>query len=197
MTSQPFIDYLLQFDSLNKNQIDLINSLLVIKEYKEGDYFLEAGKVSNQVGFIIDGVFRVCYYNNSGDEITRYFLQETNFIVDINSYNTGIPSTEYIQSVTDSSVIILSHKSMSELSRTIVIWDKLISKITSKALSEKIARVSIMMPQDASERYDFFLDNFPNIANRVPLQYIASYIGVTKSSLSRLRRTNIKKKTSR
>lgn len=197
MTSKIFIDYLLQFDSLNKQQIDLINSLLVFKQYKEGEYFLEAGKISNQVGFILDGVFRVCYYNNNGDEITRYFLQENNFIVDINSYNTGIPSSEYIQSVTDSSIAILSEKSMKELSKTIICWDSIISKITAKALSEKVARISMMMPQDASERYEFFLDNFPNIANRVPLQYIASYIGVTKFSLSRLRRTNVKKKTSR
>lgn len=196
MTSKIFIDYLLQFDSLNKQQIDLINSLLIFKQYKEGDYFLEAGKISNQVGFILDGVFRVCYFNHNGDEITRYFMQENNFIVDINSYNTGIPSSEYIQSVTDSSVVVLSQKSMKELSKTIINWDSIIAKITAKA-SEKVARISMMMPQDASERYDFFLKNFPIIANRVPLQYIASYIGVTKSSLSRLRRTNIKKKTSR
>lgn len=194
MISQAFIKYLLQFESLNKQQIEIINSLLAIKQFKEADYFLEAAKVSNQVGFILEGVFRVCYYNNNGDEVTRYFLQEQNFIVDINSYNTGIPSTEYIQSVTDSTVLILSNKSMNELSKTIPIWDKLISKITAKALSEKITRVSTMMPQDASERYNFFLDYFPNIANRVPLQYIASYIGVTKSSLSRLRRTSTTKK---
>jgi CRP-like cAMP-binding protein len=197
MTSKVFIDYLLQYDSLNKQQIDLINSLLVFKQYKEGDYFLKAGKISNQVGFIQDGVFRVCYYNNNGEEITRYFLQEHNFIVDINSYNTGIPSSEYIQSVTDSTVVVLSQKSMKELSKTIINWDSIIAKITAKALSEKVARISMMMPQDASERYDFFLENFPNISNRVPLQYIASYIGVTKSSLSRLRRTSVKKKTSR
>jgi CRP-like cAMP-binding protein len=197
MTGKVFIDYLLQFDSLNKQQIDLINSLLIFKQYKEGDYFLEAGRISSQVGFILDGVFRVCYYNNNGEEITRYFLQEHNFIVDINSYNTGIPSSEYIQSVTDSTVVVLSQKSMKELSKTIINWDSIIAKITAKALSEKVARISMMMPQDASERYDFFLENFPNISNRVPLQYIASYIGVTKSSLSRLRRTSVKKKTSR
>lgn len=195
MTSKDFIDYLLQFDSLNKQQIDLINSFLIIEHFKEGEYFLEAGKISNQVGFILNGVYRVCYYNHNGDEITRYFLHENNFIVDINSYNTGIPSSEYIQSVTESTVAILSEKSMRELSKTIINWDSIIAKITSKALSQKVARVSMMMPQDASERYEFFLENFPNIANRVPLNYVASYIGVTKSSLSRLRRSIVQKKS--
>lgn len=194
MAGDILINYLLQFDTLNQQQIELIKSLLVIKQYKEGDYFLEAGKVSKEIGFIAEGVFRVCYYNNSGDEVTRYFLNEGNFMVDLNSYNSGISSTEYVQSVTNSTILILDKKAMDNLSKTIVVWDKIISKITVKALSEKVTRVSLMMPQDASERYEFFLDNFPNIANRVPLQYIASYIGVTKSSLSRLRRIAAEKR---
>ena len=194
MVNEAFINYLLQFESLNKQQIDLINSCLTPREYKEGEYFLEAGKVSNEIGFIIQGVFRVCYYNNDGDEITRYFLDESNFIVDLNSFNSQIPSTEYIQSVTNSTVITLSKKSMEYLSSTIIAWDRIISKITTKALSEKVARVSLMMPQDASERYSFFIENFPRLVNKVPSQYIASYIGVTKSSLSRIRKANTIKK---
>lgn len=192
MTSDDFIEYLLQFDSLNKQQIDLIKSLLVIKNYKEGDYFLEAGKISNEVGFILNGVFRVCYYNNKGDEITRYFVEEGNFIVDLTSYNTGISSSEYIQALTVCKIVVLNKSSMNDLSKTLIVWDKIIAKITSKALSEKVTRVSVMMPQDASERYNYFLENFPCLANRIPLQYIASYIGVTKSSLSRIRRNSNK-----
>ncbi|RIW13419.1 Crp/Fnr family transcriptional regulator [Algoriphagus lacus] len=193
MTSDNFIDYLLQFDTLNTQQIELIKSLLVIKDYKEGEYFLEAGRVSKEIGFILTGVFRVCYYNNKGEEITRYFLDEGNFMVDLMSYTSGISSTEYVQSVTTSKILTLNKSSMDTLSKTIITWDKIISKITVIALSEKLKKVSLMMPQDAAERYDFFLANFPHLANRVPLQYIASYIGITKSSLSRLRRDISKK----
>ncbi len=188
MTSELFINYLLQFGSLNKQQTDLINSSLTVKTYKTGDYFLKAGQTSRETGFILNGIFRVCYYDNDGNEITRYFVDETNFIADLISYNTGLPSTEYVQAVTDSQVIILSKQAMDNLSGTIIVWESIIGKITAKALAEKVARVSLMMPQDATARYEFFLENFPNLANRVPLQYIASYIGVTKSSLSRLRR---------
>jgi CRP-like cAMP-binding protein len=188
MNSDYFIEYLLQFDDLNKYQIDLINSLIVFERGKEGDFYLEAGKVSNKVGFILEGAFRVFYYNDKGDEITRYFLDEQNFIVDINSFNYGIPSSEYIQSLTDSTVLTLSKESMNKLSETIVVWDTIISKITAKALSEKVARVSSMMPQDASERYEYFLVKFPNLINRIPLKYVASYLGITNHSLSRIRR---------
>ncbi|GAB2657218.1 Crp/Fnr family transcriptional regulator [Flavihumibacter cheonanensis] len=189
MENEQFIDYLLQYDMLTKQQIELIKSVLSFKSYKEGEYFLTAGAVSREIGFILSGVIRVCYYDHNGNEITRYFLDEQNFLVDLNSYNTGIPTTEYIQAVTDSQILILTKASMEVLSNTITRWDAIISKITVKALSDKVARVSIMMPQNATERYSYFLEKFPCIANRVPLQYIASYIGVTKSSLSRLRAT--------
>ena len=192
--SETFINYLLQFGSLNPQQIELIKRSLILKTYKAGDYFLKAGQISNEIGFVLNGIFRVCYYDNNGNEITRYFIDESNFIVDINSYNNGLSSTEYIQSVTECEVIILTKREMENLSRTIIIWDNIIGKITAKAMADKVKRVSLMMPQDATTRYEFFLDNFPNLANRIPLQYIASYIGVTKSSLSRLRREIGKKK---
>ncbi|MGB4772857.1 MAG: Crp/Fnr family transcriptional regulator [Chitinophagaceae bacterium] len=193
MTIDHFINYLLQFDTLNAQQIELIRSLVETKTYYEGDMFLKAGKVSNAVGFILDGVFRVCYYDQDGNEITRYFLDEGNFVADLNGYVTGIPSTEYVQAVTDCELLTISKQSMEELSRTVVVWDKIVAKITAKALSEKVARVSAMMPQEANERYAYFLEHFPQIANRVPLQYIASYIGITKSSMSRIRRAYAKR----
>ena len=194
MNSDQLINYLLQFDNLNKQQIDLINADLIFKTYKSGEYFLKAGQTSREIGFIKNGIFRVCYYDNDGNEITRYFIDELNFIADINSYNTNLPTAEYVQAVTECEVIILSKQTMENLSRTIIVWDSIISKVTTKALTEKILKVSQMMPQDAASRYLYFLEKFPNLANRIPLQYIASYIGVTKSSLSRLRREIGKKK---
>jgi CRP-like cAMP-binding protein len=188
MNNEALINYLLQFETLNKQQIDLINSSISEKTYNAGDYFLKAGQTSKEIGFITNGIFRVCYYDNDGNEITRYFVDELNFIADINGYKTGLQTTEYVQAVTDCQVLILTKQAMENLSRTIIVWDNITSKITVKALAEKVSRVSLMMPQDAITRYKCFLEKFPNLANRIPLQYIASYIGVTKSSLSRLRR---------
>jgi CRP-like cAMP-binding protein len=188
MNAQPLIEYILQFGSLNKQQIDLIHSSLAYKTYKMGDYFLKVGKVCREIGFITQGVFRVCYYDNDGNEVTRYFLEEGSFMADLNSFNTGVPTTEYVQAVTGCEVIMLRKQAMENLSQTILIWDRMIGKITAKALAQKVSRVSLMMPQDALTRYEFFLEQFPGLANRVPLQFIASYLGITRSSLSRLRK---------
>lgn len=71
---------------------------------------------------------------------------------------------------------------------TIIGWDEIIAKITSKGLAEKVNKISTMMAEDATERYLNFFERFPALANRVPLSYLASYLGITQSSLSRIRK---------
>lgn len=58
-------------------------------------------KIPREITFLTEGIIRACYYNNQGDEITKFFFEENNFVADINNYNQGIPSTEYLQAVTD------------------------------------------------------------------------------------------------
>ena len=125
------INYLLQFAPLNEQQIDLIESKGIFKEIKKDGYFQEAGKIPREVAFLTEGITRICYYNNKGDEITKYFIDENNLIVDINSYNRNIPSSGYIQAITDCKLIVFSKEAMKELSMTILIWDDIINKIIS------------------------------------------------------------------
>jgi CRP-like cAMP-binding protein len=188
MNSEPLIKYLLQFGTLNPQQIELINSLLTEREMKPGDYLLKAGKVSNEFAFVTKGVFRICYYDQDGNENTRYFIDEEHFIVDLESYNSNMPSAYYVEALTDAMVLVLSREALDALSKTIMIWDKLVQKIMVRILAVKGEKTASLLSKDATERYAFFLEKFPNIANRVPLQYIASYIGVTKHSLSRIRK---------
>jgi len=183
------IDYLLEFGQLNQQQIDLIKRKAKGLELKKDEYFSEAGKIPRQVAFIKEGVLRVCYYNSNGDEITKYFIEENNFAVDINSFNQMIPSSEYVQAVTDCTLLVFSTDSLNDLSATIIQWDGIINKITEKALVEKVNKLSPMLAEDAKTRYLNFLEKFPNLANRVPLSYLASYLGITQSSLSRIRKS--------
>jgi len=182
------INYLLQFGHLNQQQIDLIKSRGVFREIKKDDYYQEAGKIPREVIFLTEGIFRICYYNNKGDDITKYFIDENNFIVDISSYTQNIPSSEYAQAITDCKFIVFSKEAMKELSMTIIVWDDIIAKITSRGLAEKVNKISTMMAEDATERYLNFFERFPSLANRIPLSYLASYLGITQSSLSRIRK---------
>ena len=189
VTMDKLINYLLEFGQLNQQQIDLIKRKAQVLELKKDDYFSEAGKIPKQVAFIEKGILRVCYYNSNGDEITKYFIDENNFAVDINSFNQKIPSSEYVQAVTDCTLLVFSTESLNDLSATIIQWDGIIYKITEKALVEKVNKLSPMLAEDAKTRYLNFLEKFPNLANRIPLSYLSSYLGITQSSLSRIRKS--------
>ncbi len=184
----PFIDYVLRFGQLNQQQTELILSKSFYREVPKDDYFSEAGKIARQVGFLIDGVTRICYYNNKGEEITKYFIEENHLVVDIESFDNEICSSAYVQAVTDCRFICFDKKDWQELLDTIVGWDLIVHKIISKALIEKVERRSPLVTEDATERYEKFLKIYPNVVNRVPLSYIASYLGITQSSLSRIRK---------
>ena len=187
---EELITFILQFGNLNKQQIDLITSKVRVTELKEDEYFSEAGKIPRQVGFVLAGVVRGCYYNNKGEEITRCFISENNLVVDYVNFEANTASSEYLQASTDCKLIIFSKQDWEELSHTIVGWDNIKSKIVQHCLYQK-SRKSPVISQDATTRYLEFLENYPTLTNRVALSHIASYLGVTQQSLSRIRK-NIK-----
>ena len=183
-----FLDYILKFGSLNQQQTAFIASKATELHIPKEKYYLEAGKIARQFGFIVDGIARVCYYNNKGEEITKYFIEENNILVDLTSFDNEIPSSSYVQAVTDCSIIVFSKQDWQELLNTIVGWDNIVHKITSKALLQKIERISPLVAEDATTRYLKFLEIYPTVVNRISLSYIASYLGITQSSLSRIRK---------
>lgn len=184
---EELIQYILKFGSLNKQQIELIVNKGKILRINKDKYFSEAGKVPKQVGFIVDGVIRGCYYNNKGEEITRCFVMENSLVCDYVNFEANNASSEYLQAVTDCSLIVFSKNDWEELSHTIVGWDNIKNKMVQLCMYQK-SRKGPVISQDATTRYLEFLENYPSIINRVPLSYIASYLGVTQQSLSRIRK---------
>jgi len=183
-----FIDTILQFGTLNPHQIDFIMSKAVELKLPKDAYFSEAGKIPRQVGFVLEGVFRFCYYNNKGEEITNGFVDENNFLADYQKFDAGVAASEYIQAVTPSRLLAFSKTSWNEIANTIVGWDQIVLKIYHKCLLQTIERRSPLVSEDATTRYLSFLGMFPTLANRVPLSFVASYLGITQQSLSRIRK---------
>ena len=181
---EALIKFLLHFSNLNEQQIELIISKASEMLLQKDDYFWEAGKIPKYIGFLVEGIIRVSYYDNKGEEITKYFFDENHLTKDWENFE----ATFYLQAVTNCKFISFSKKDWKELSDTILDWDKMINKIMNKHHMEKLDKIGAMISQDATTRYLEFLENFPNMANRIPLSYIASYLGITQSSLSRIRK---------
>ncbi|QES88562.1 Crp/Fnr family transcriptional regulator [Rhizosphaericola mali] len=182
---EELIQYILKFGSLNQQQIALLEQKAHESILIKDAYFTEAGKAFNNVAFILEGVLRIIYYDNKGKEITKYFLEENHFIA--NPYHGEI-MTEYIQAATTCKLIVFSAQDWKILSDTIIGWDNIFNKIFQKAIMEKMDRRSALVSEDASTRYLSFLEKFPTLTNRIPLSYIASYLGITQQSLSRIRK---------
>jgi len=186
-TMEELIEYILQFGNLDKHQIDLITSKVKEIELRKDEYFSEAGKIPRQVGFVVEGVVSGFYYNNKGEEITRCFISENNLVVDYVNFDASTASAEYLQASTDCKLIVFSKQAWDELSHTITGWDSIKNKMVQKCLYQK-SRKNPVISQDATTRYLEFLENYPTLTNRIALSHIASYLGVTQQSLSRIRK---------
>jgi len=182
-----WIEFILQFGNLNKQQIDLVQKKATEIQLQKDAYFSEAGKIPTQVGFMVEGVIRGCYYNNKGEEITRCFISENSLVVDYVNFEANTASSEYLQASTDCKLLVFSKQNWVELSHTIVDWDNIKNKMVQICMFQK-SRKGPVISQDATTRYLKFMENYPSLSNRVPLAYIASYLGVTQQSLSRIRK---------
>lgn len=185
---EEFVNYILQFGNLNTQQIELILSKAATLELRKEEYFSEAGKIPRYVGFLLKGVTRFCYYNNKSEEITHSFVEENNFVSDQQKFEMQMVASEYIQAITDCQLLVFSKKNWDEIGNTIVGWKEIEHLIVKNCLLKAIERRSPLVSEDATTRYLSFLDHFPGLVNRVPLSYVASYLGITQQSLSRIRK---------
>ncbi|MCC3157136.1 Crp/Fnr family transcriptional regulator [Hymenobacter sp. 15J16-1T3B] len=101
---------------------------------------------------------------------------------------TNAASPYHVQAVTDCRLLVFSHHDWRNLASVVPGWDAIVHRMVEQMLSQKLARVMPMRAQDATARYLAFMETYPQLANRVPLTYLASYLGITQSSLSRIRK---------
>ena len=189
--SNPLIAYLQLFRHLDENEQQLITAAFVGKQFNEGDRLFESGRVCREMFFICKGILRIMARNEKGNEVTHFFLKENQFCSILNSFNNSISAEESILAACDSEVLVISKSKLEELYKLLPFLKGLITQISQQALLDKIQIRNSYLGQDSSTRYQLFMMRQPEIALRVPLSEIASYLGITPQSLSRIRR-NVK-----
>ena len=187
MTSQ-FIQYLQLFRNIPPADIDIITNALQVRTVKEGELLLEEGKIVKKIFFICKGVLRIVAVNDKGIPVTYFFLKENQFCTILNSFNNNIPAAEGVEAACDAALLVLSKKSLLDLYKQIPYLEKLIVGIMQQALLDKIEIRNSYLGENAATRYQKFLMRQPEIALRVSLGDIASYLGITQQSLSRIRK---------
>ncbi|MDR2275021.1 MAG: Crp/Fnr family transcriptional regulator [Sphingobacterium sp.] len=173
---------------LSEGDIRQFSSYFKEKVMKAGDFFQEYNGIAREIAFVEKGIVRLYSPDIDGNEITKYFIREGQFTVDLESYYTAKASTESIQCVTDCTIYTISKSAIEKLSGEIPNLYIYIKTITEISLLNKIKDNDFLNFGDAKTKYREFLRRYPDLALLVPQQYIASYLKITSQSLSRIRR---------
>ncbi|TMM58923.1 Crp/Fnr family transcriptional regulator [Maribacter algarum] len=172
--------------SLAPKEWQIISSKFDSKVYKKGELLLEEDKVCNHLSFLESGLLHFFIWND-GEIKTKFFTEAPYIFTSQRSFNNRIPAKENIQAIENSIVWQVSYKDHQELLK-IPVWNTLAQKITQEVqfFTENI--LEELQNKTAEERYSLLLKNRSDLVKRVPLKYLASYLGITPQSLSRIRR---------
>jgi CRP-like cAMP-binding protein len=160
----------------------------ICKEVKfvKGKNIQEIGQTCKTIYFVKHGVARIYYFKDATD-ITESFEFERAFIARAESLFTGKPSKKAIQAIEDTELIAIDSNKLFKLFDSHPDLERLFRKIIETAYVNTVNRIESLQFNTAEERYAFLLKESPDILRRIPLKYVASYLGITQVSLSRIR----------
>ena len=171
---------------ITEQAIEKAISFSRFKVYSKGEMLARSGDKSTTAGIVLNGVVRSYYIDKDGNDITQYFAAEGSWCVD-----SGMVGFDEMQAsweaIEDTTVMLFDVKDMKDL----IYSDEQLKNIWINALESgmryKIYRENGFLVENATERYMSFRKAYPQLAERVPLRYIATYLGITPESLSRIR----------
>ncbi|MEP2446313.1 MAG: Crp/Fnr family transcriptional regulator [Balneola sp.] len=156
---------------------------------KKGTVLVREGEFSKKTYFIVQGCARA-YYLKDGKDISDWFAFEHDFISSIVSFFDNRPSLHYIELLDDSILIEISRETIELLSKKYRDFESLIRVVVTKTMLGQQERIASILFYSAEKKYQNLLEIHPNITQKVPLTHIASYLGITLETLSRIRNPN-------
>jgi CRP-like cAMP-binding protein len=181
-----FRKYLQENFDFSNREFEDISEFAEPAMLKKQEYFLKKGKVCHKLAFIESGVLRFCM-DRDGEDITCYFVYENCFAGDPDSFFTHQPSDKTMQALTDCELINISRTGLERILNVCPRFKDIMTGIDRKVMMDLMTQREFLIQSDAATKYKKFIELYPHILQRVPLGYIASFLGITQQSLSRLR----------
>lgn len=173
-------------DRLDKDTFSVLKDISKTKTYKKGDFLLRQDEVCRHSFTIIEGVLRKFYLNN-GKEITTEFFFKDDLAISFESYTLQKPSNEFIQALTDTVVSqtdFITFQNAKTSFPKLVELDLLLTEYYAMWLEKRMFYFHTL---NATQRYLLLINDQAHIVQNIPLTYIASYLGISLETLSRIR----------
>ncbi len=187
----PLLDYIAPEISFNDEEKDLFVSVLQIRKVKRKQFVEQPGFVSKYRTFVINGALRAFFISKDGQEHTISLAVDNGFIGDAGSFLFQAPATLFVEAMEDSTLIQWSYESEQLLLEKIPGYTMLMMKKSQEIAVMWQRRVISHLNLSAEQRYQEFAQKYPAFLQRFPLYIIASYLGMTREFLSRIRNQKI------
>jgi len=173
---------------LPQEELEQLDALITVRKLKKGELLLMENQVCNEIYFIKKGILRSYFFNHQGDEITNCFAFENEFMASFSSFITQNAAEENIQALADTELQVLSRESLEKLYTLGNHWQEIGRKLTEMEYVTLQKRMISFQKLSGTQRYEELYQNHKKYLQLIPLQYLASYLGVTPRHLSRIRK---------
>jgi CRP-like cAMP-binding protein len=173
---------------LTEEERELIQEYLTVKKIRKRQYLLQEGDICKCVAFVERGALRLYKVNEDGTEHIVRFALEGQFMTDLYSFLTDEPSVYNIDAIEDSDLVLITKSASDELRKQSSKYLEYIFNVTSEAYIDLERRLTSTISHSLEERYKDFTAHYPDIIQRVPQHMVASYMGLTPETLSRVRK---------
>jgi CRP-like cAMP-binding protein len=171
-------------DPINRAEI---KNIFRVECYTKGSCFVREGEIPFKIGFLVQGLVKYYYIDADGNEWIKHFSAEKEFVASYASFLYQTPSLYFIEAIEETTLLSINYDVYINFLQNSFTWNRIARKYTEKIYYEKEIREASFLKEDGSERYHNFFNGHKNIANRLTLKDIASYLGMTAVQLSRIR----------
>jgi CRP-like cAMP-binding protein len=189
---EKMIEGLNRLHPMSAELIDAIKVCTIINEYPKKTIILKEGQVASYACFILKGLTRA-YYISGGNETTRLFMDEGYVVTSWVSFQTRQPSNEFLETLEDSLLACIHYDDLQKLYHEFAEFNMIGRKLVEHFFVRSEQRTFMLRKQTAEEKYEFFIQHYPDLFQRVSQRYIATFLGMKEETLSRVRAKALKK----
>ncbi|GGH25322.1 Crp/Fnr family transcriptional regulator [Sphingobacterium alkalisoli] len=190
--TEHFFTYTDKFVNFTQADKELLASALSFRQVKTKTELVSYDKRTDELFFLLKGCLRK-YYLKDGQQITIYITTENSFIGAFDSFITGTASKEIIETLEPSELLVLNKKDLDKLYNEIPLMNEFVRKTLEQTLIQLQQALTSFILDSPEERYTKLLSQNPEILQRVPQHMLATYLGITATSLSRIRKRIVEK----